>query len=368
MKVLIVDGIRMFQQLVSSLFENTGLDPEVAANGEECLKALSREKYQFICISMHLEDTNGVELCKAIRNTQEHAFTPIILFTSEHSNQMLSRAIAAGVTEIFNKSKDLDQLVAYVKRFTLQHSPLEGRVLYAEDSKSLRMNTKEILRSKGLEVDSFSKAETAWEVFQTQNYDLVITDILLAGHMSGLAFVNKIRRMADRRGDTPILAVTGFDDIARRIELFHMGVNDYAIKPLIEEELIARVRYLINTSKSVERQLGLIRSIFEYSPNAVVIFDHKHLIEQANEAFLTLTLNRCEEVIGQDLGVFQGSSIDGFDLQDIWRIVETEGHWDGLINLAGDYGEDRKCFATFDIIESSTGVMKQFMAIFREKR
>lgn len=269
MKVLIADSVRVFQQLVSSLFEHTGLEPVVASSGEGCLSALQDNQFQFICISMYLEDVNGIELCKQIRQTEQHAHTPIILFTSEYSSKLLNQAIAAGVTEIFNKAKDLDQLVAYIKRFSLQHLPVEGTVLYVEDSKSLRMNTKDILRGKGLMVDSFSKAETAWEAFQKKHYDLVITDIVLAGHMSGLAFVNKIRRMNDRRGDTPILAVTGFDDIARRIELFHMGVNDYAIKPLIEEELLARVRYLINTSKTIERQLHLIRNIFEYSPNGM---------------------------------------------------------------------------------------------------
>jgi two-component system cell cycle response regulator len=40
----------------------------------------------------------------------------------------------------------------------------------------------------------------------------------------------------------PILAMTGFDDVSRRIELLRAGVSDYVIKPFIDEELVIRVR------------------------------------------------------------------------------------------------------------------------------
>jgi len=53
----------------------------------------------------------------------------------------------------------------------------------------------------------------------------------------------------------PILAVTAFDDNSRRISLYHMGITDYVTKPIIEEELIARVRNLITNQKALEREI-----------------------------------------------------------------------------------------------------------------
>jgi len=150
MKVLIADSVRVFQQFISGLFRNTGLIPVVAKSGEECLAALAKDRFGFICISMYMEGVNGIELCRSIRKTAEHVHPPIILFTSEDSARLLSEAIAAGVTEIFNKSKDLDQLVAYIKRFTLQHQPIDGQILYVEDSRSLRLNIKELHCSRGM--------------------------------------------------------------------------------------------------------------------------------------------------------------------------------------------------------------------------
>ncbi len=369
MKVLIADNVRMFQQLVSSLFENTGLTPVVADSASECLQLLDDDDFAFICISMHLQDMSGIELCKGIRRSGSHAYTPVILFTSEYSPRLLSEALAAGVTEIFNKAKDLDQLVAYIKRFSLQHLPLKGRVLYVEDSKSLRMQTEHILSSRGLQIDSFETAEQAWEQFQQQPYDLVITDILLAGSMSGLSFVNKIRRLNDRRGDVPILAVTGFDDIARRIELFQLGINDYAIKPLIEPELLARVRYLLANSVSMERQLNLIRQIFDYSPNPIAIIDQTGRIEQFNDAFVART--------GTDAHALEGLSLFEFCLTDdqqqcpqdtLLEQMEAHGHLDGEFLLKTPLNRIVPCYITIDRLEDDSSVMSHFMCILRLKQ
>jgi len=366
MKVLIADNVRVFQQLVSSLFENTGLEPIVAGSAKECLQLLEQEPFAFICISMHLQDMSGIDLCTQIRRSANHLYTPVILFTSEYSPRLLSEALAAGVTEIFNKQKDLDQLVAYIKRFTLQHQFLQGQVLYVEDSKSLRMQTEAILTSRGLQVDSFDSAEKAFEAFLKKNYDLVITDILLAGSMSGLGFVNKIRRLNDRRGDVPILAVTGFDDIARRIELFQLGVNDYAIKPLIEAELVARVRYLLATSVAIERQLKLIRRIFDYSPNPIVIIDHEGRIDQFNDAFVSVTGKSAEQLEGQSLFDFclQHDQSE-LNRQDVLIRMEHDGHIDGEFFLKGQMGSRLPCFYTIDRLEDNASVIAHYMCMIR---
>lgn len=368
MKVLIVDNSRAFQLLISSLFSNTGLDPVVVKSKDECIEALRYDKYEFICISMHIEEVSGIDVCKAIRKMAEHSYVPIILFTSERSRSLLNLAIAAGVTEIFNKTTDLDQLVAYVKRFTLQHMPIEGNVLYIEDTRSLRLSTKEILQQKGLVVDDFSKAEDAWGAFNKKRYDIVITDILLEGRMSGIGLVNKIRRINDRRGDVPILAITGFDDVARKIELFHLGVNDYAIKPVIPEELMARVRNLISTSKDIERQLNLIQGIFKYSTNGIAIIDHSRNVEQANKTLLSMINKTDSNGVEKSISLKEIVDCDADTLELILNTVNQKGHWDGELDLLSSLQEKISCFCTIDSLESESTILGQYMAIWRIKK
>lgn len=193
---------------------------------------------------MYIEDGDGISLTKTIRSINKQIFTPIFLLTSEESQDLYQRALASGVTEVFNK-QNIIQLINFIQRFTLQQHNISGHVLYIEDSLAQQHLITKIFNEKGLTVDAFSSAEEAWHSYIHNDYDLVVTDIIVKGNMTGMALTNRIRRLGGEKGDVPILAITGFDDISRRIELFYLGISDYVIKPIIEEELIARVRHLI---------------------------------------------------------------------------------------------------------------------------
>ncbi|NNL07565.1 MAG: diguanylate cyclase, partial [Gammaproteobacteria bacterium] len=120
-----------------------------------------------------------------------------------------------------------------------------GRILYIEDSPSVGRAITRDLENMNLEVDHFRKAEEAYNALLKKEYDLVITDVMLKGAMSGLSLVRMIRALKNHHAELPILAMTGHDDPERRIELFHAGINDYVTKPPIEQEFAARVKNLI---------------------------------------------------------------------------------------------------------------------------
>jgi len=245
MNVLIVDNSTLFHEILEDIFSDSGMVPVICQTAKQALEKLESDAIDFICVSMYLEDAKGIELTQSIRALPDYKHTPIILLTSEEAHSLYIDALSSGVTEVFHK-KDVSELINFIQRFTSQQQAMTGRVLYVEDTLSQRQFISNVFIEKGLTVDAFSTAEEAWDSYLKHDYDLVITDIVLEGGMTGMAFTNRIRRLDDEKGDVPILAITGFDDISRRIELFYLGVSDYVIKPLIEEELIARVRNLIN--------------------------------------------------------------------------------------------------------------------------
>lgn len=254
LKILLVDNSKVFQGIFEEAFKGTHFTPVACDTGDKALQELEREKYVLVCSSMYLPDMEGVALCRAMRQIPEYAFTPFNLFTSSDVPTIRKQALPAGVTDIFRK-QEIEEMLNAIKRFPFKKQPLSGRVLYVEDGRTQREYIAALFREYGLEVDAYSSADEAWPAFLQLPYDLVVTDIVLEGTMSGLVFVNHIRRLGDERGDVPVLAITAFDDPSRRIELFSLGVTDYAIKPVIEEELIARVRNLIaNRQLMVEVQ------------------------------------------------------------------------------------------------------------------
>jgi DNA-binding response OmpR family regulator len=246
MKALVIDGSALFQEILHDIFSGSQMLPEMCGTAKEALALLKQEQFSFICVSKYLKDSDGLQLIKQIRVQKGYEHTPLILFTSDETSSAYAEALTLGATEVFHK-RDVELLDHYIRRYTLTQIPLRGRILYVEDALSQRQVGIAMLQQHGLDVDAFGAAEAAWEAFQQNDYDLVITDLLLEGVMTGIGLCSQIRRLDGAKGGVPIIAVTGFDDMARRIDLYQMGVSEYVIKPVIREELLARVRNLLNT-------------------------------------------------------------------------------------------------------------------------
>ncbi len=251
-RILLVDDSRMFQSMFARLLDPARHEVLACSRGAEALALLERERVDFICSAFYLSDMEGIQLCRQVRALARYAHVPFALLTSVDDEAQLTRALPVGVTDIFNK-RDIDQMLAFIQRFTGVRRRIEGRVLYVEDSMAQRQVLKAMLEDHGLVVDACGAAEEALAAFEQAEYDLVLTDIVLDGHMSGTGLVNQIRRRTDARGDVPVLAVTAFDDAARRLDLFNLGISDYVIKPVVAEELFIRVSSIITRRRMQAR-------------------------------------------------------------------------------------------------------------------
>ena len=255
-RVLLADDSKTFQSMFTASLAGSDCELLCCNDGQQALKLIGEQYFDFVCSSFYLPDMEGIELCRRVRDLTKNASKPFVLLTSIDSTDALTKALPAGVTDIFHRN-DVEQLLAFIKRFPSSHTRIDGRVLYVEDNKSQRAALKAILEHRGLSVDDFSSADEALQNFQHHDYDLVLTDIVLDGTMSGLALVNQIRRQTSAKGDTPIIAVTAFDDRTRRIELFNLGVTDYILKPVAEEELFVRIGSLLEMRRlagEIERE------------------------------------------------------------------------------------------------------------------
>lgn len=241
LNALIIDGEASFRNTARDLLEEAGFDVKMAESGHDGLALAKDERFTLVCCSYKLPDIAGSEFCGQIRSLPGYDFASVLVLSAEDNSKILKQALLAGATDIFSKN-DLAELKIYLQRFVERESRLlSGRVLFIEDSRVLQEIIIDLLTDMGLDVDAYTHAEEAWQAFGQGNYDLVITDIMLEGLMSGISLVRKIRRLQGEYGNIPIIATSGFDNMSRRIELFHLGVNDYVAKPIVREELRQRV-------------------------------------------------------------------------------------------------------------------------------
>jgi len=265
MKVLVLENSRLFQKMLRELLEELECEVDNASSGTEGLEKLEKNNYNLILAGQSIFDDSGKQLAKYCSSNTFS--TPIILLTSEPNETLLKNAHNAGITDIFPKTNFtyLRESIRYYIGGDETKVDIEGgRVIYIEDSRSVAHVVIGYLERMNLEVSHFTNAEAAIAAFvDDEKYDLVITDVILDGTMTGVSLVRMIRAQNTHVAKVPILAMTGHDDPKTRIELYRAGINDYVTKPPIEEELAARVNNLITNKRLMDQVREQQKSLYE---------------------------------------------------------------------------------------------------------
>ena len=263
MHILIVDHSKVVRTIWNKMVADLGHQSLTVSSAEEAMDVLNSQEVEFICASLSLPGVNGIGFCRQVRALPKHHKTPFILLTSTQDKTLRQEAFEAGVTEIQEKM-DKEQLEARLKQYlSEEQQELTGSVLYIEDSMVAAHIMIKILRHMNLQVDHFRSADEALAAFEKHDYDLIVSDILLEGVMSGVGLVNRVRSYLSDKRRVPILALSGMDETSRRIELFRLGVNDYIAKPPVEEEVRARVRNLIISKQLFDRVQDQSRQLYQ---------------------------------------------------------------------------------------------------------
>ena len=263
MKVLVLEHSRLFQKMLTELLEELGCEVDCVHSGAEGKDKLEDNHYNLILAGQNIFDESGMDFAKCCKS--KHGSCPIILLTSEPNEALLKNAHSAGITDIFPKT-NFTYLRESLRYYIEGQTDIDiegGRVIYVEDSRSVAHVVIGYLKKLNLDITHFTNAESALESILNEDYDLVITDVMLDGTMSGVALVRMIRAHNSSISELPILAMTGHDDPQRRIELYHAGINDYVTKPPIEEELAARVNNLITNKRLLDQIREQKKSLYE---------------------------------------------------------------------------------------------------------
>ena len=131
------------------------------------------------------------------------------------------------------------------------------RVLVVDDDPSFVECVTEVLEHEGILVRAAADATRLVTLLDEIRPDLVLLDAVLP-HVNGWDAIRIVRTSPEHR-DVPVLLLTGRTDLASRVAAFDAGADDYLGKPLLVEELLARVRARLD-------QRRLVREMTERDP------------------------------------------------------------------------------------------------------
>lgn len=109
------------------------------------------------------------------------------------------------------------------------------KIMYVEDNTANVLLVRRVARMGGHEVINYIDGNEALDNFEGVNPDLVLMDIQLAGELTGLQVVQRIRARGSR---VPIIAVTAYAMLGDKERVLEAGCDDYLPKPLPIPQLV----------------------------------------------------------------------------------------------------------------------------------
>ncbi|RMH61530.1 MAG: DNA-binding response regulator [Calditrichaeota bacterium] len=131
------------------------------------------------------------------------------------------------------------------------------RILIVEDEESLAQNIQRILLNENYKAECVYNGTDGLEQALTEEYDLIILDVMLPGK-DGFEIIRTLRREGL---DVPVIMLTARSQVEDKVRGLDEGADDYLTKPFAVPELLARVRSLLRRKSEVSTsvmQLGAL--------------------------------------------------------------------------------------------------------------
>lgn len=140
----------------------------------------------------------------------------------------------------------------------------QGYILLVEDEENLQEALKLNLELEGYEVSCAGDGTQALKRISEEYFDLIILDVMLPG-VDGIDVAENVRL---NNNEVPILMLSAKSSSAEKVLGLKKGADDYITKPFNLEELLLRVKKLINKNKKLQDK-ETVDDYYEFGKNKI---------------------------------------------------------------------------------------------------
>ena len=288
-RVLIVDDIPTNVRLLEARLSAEYFEVVTASSGPEALVACDRGDIDIVLLDVMMPDMDGFEVCRRLKSNRLTQHIPVLMITALDQPSDRVRGLEVGADDFLTKPVDDIQLMARVKSLVrlkaltdeLRARAQTGQEIAIEDAMraldSINADGGHILlvdvdqrhaeRIKGYldktnRVDVLLDPADAVLAVTDGGYELALVSMAL-GDFDPLRVCSQMRTVEHSR-TLPIILIAEEADRPRVVRGLDLGVNDFIMRPVERNELMARVRtqirrqrYAVEMRRSVSNTLAM---------------------------------------------------------------------------------------------------------------
>lgn len=287
-RILVVDDILANVRLLEAKLTAEYFEVITAMNGLDALEAVSRSKPDIVLLDVMMLGLDGIEVCKRIKANPATQHIPVVMVTALDQPEDRVRGLNAGADDfltkpvndiaLFCRIKSLVRLKMLTDELRIRaqtgdsiHTMLkaeqqnivrEGRILLVDTRETSVERIKTALAGHH-DITSAVDPNSAVEAAATAGtpFELIIVSLELE-KFDGLRLCSQLRSFETTR-QTPILILVEPDDQTRLLRALDMGVNDYLLRPVDRQELLARVNTQIKRWRYTEQLRSSVKASIE---------------------------------------------------------------------------------------------------------
>jgi two-component system cell cycle response regulator len=166
----------------------------------------------------------------------------------------------------------------------------KARILAVDDQRYFRELVEGLLRDDGYSVRTASSGEEALHILEREDFEVVVTDLVMPG-INGCELVEKVK---ERLADQEIIVVSGVVDVATAVQAMKLGASDYLLKPFDQAALADSIERILDRRRLREEHARLVEENLEF-------MGVLSLLERGAGLFSSLAVEPLAERLGEGL-------------------------------------------------------------------
>ena len=266
-RILVVDDVPANVKLLEVRLLAEYFEVLTATNGRDAIETCENGKVDVVLLDVMMPDMDGFEVCRRLKNDPATAHIPIVMITALDQVSDRVRGLEAGADDFLTKPVNDLQLMTRVKSLVRLKMLTDELRLRATTTRNIGIEELLSRRGPALEAmpkvlvvdgrepsgqrivrmlrDSVDEAMTIGP--EAERFEAACRSCGCANLATGFTDFDPLRlcsqlRSLDRTRFLPIILVADEGEEERIIRGLELGINDYIIRPIDQQELTARLR------------------------------------------------------------------------------------------------------------------------------